>query len=151
MLEKASGTLMSLAAHTNLGEIVIHCISLCGGLSEVDGDFERQLRSSVPGLGRDMRHGNSMLAIRSPSWPEVCPRFCLFVLPEVIHDSIDHLHQLFEEAVYLRNSTAKAIANSIPWVGNYFTSGVGLLKVETRRSLSLQREVEYAIVAVDQG
>ncbi|KAF2181383.1 hypothetical protein K469DRAFT_792564 [Zopfia rhizophila CBS 207.26] len=69
MPEKASEFLMGLAEHTDLGEIVISCVNLCGGLLKIDPGFERRLRSTIPDLGRDTQNGDSMLAVRSPSWP----------------------------------------------------------------------------------
>lgn len=103
MPDKTSGFLIGLAEYTDLGEIVISCINRCGSLSQIDPGFERRLPSTIPDLGRDMRNGDSMLAVRSPSWPAVCPRFCLFVLLEGNHDDKDILYQLLEEAIALKN------------------------------------------------
>jgi hypothetical protein len=87
----------------------IRCGIRDGGLWLVDGDlpWRQQLGSTLPDLGKDTRTGDSMLAIRSPSWPEECPKFCLFVLPENIDDTTGTLHRLLEEAVSLKNYYAE--------------------------------------------
>ncbi|KAF1849717.1 uncharacterized protein K460DRAFT_399830 [Cucurbitaria berberidis CBS 394.84] len=104
----AAWTLMDISKRTNLGgEMVIDSVSLCGGLSEVDPTSERRLRSTIPDLGRDTRQGDSMIAVRSPSWPATCPQFCLFVLLKEDYDDKDILHRHLEEAVALSNYYAE--------------------------------------------
>jgi hypothetical protein len=87
----------------------IRCDLRDGGLWLVDAGLSRrrQLGSTLPELEKDARSGNSMLAIRSPSWPEICPKFCLFVLPNDIDDTTGTLHKLLEEAVSLKNYYAE--------------------------------------------
>ena len=43
-----------------------------------------------------------MLAIWSSRRLDACPKFCLFVLSDVVKDSADELHALLEEAVSMK-------------------------------------------------
>lgn len=99
---ETSRFLKGLTEGTGLGKSIIGDVNVWSSLLQIDPDSERRLRSTVPDLGRDTRKGNSMLAVRSPSWPSVCPRFCLFVLLGGIHDK-NVIRQLLEEAKSLEN------------------------------------------------
>lgn len=103
MPDKAPGLFMGLAENTDLGDIGIRCVNLCSGLVQIDPGSERQLRSTIPDLKRDSRNGDSMLAVRSPSWPVVCPKFCLFILLEEYHEGKDVLYQLLEKAIAMKS------------------------------------------------
>lgn len=103
LTEEKSRIVMSLPEHKEIGDIVVHCIDCCDGLSQVSEEFRGQLRSPNLDIGRDMRIGDSMLMIRSPAWPEACPMFCLFILPDAVDHSETYLSQLLEEAVSLKH------------------------------------------------
>ena len=103
MPERASGILMDLKEVMRLDDFIISRVTCCARLAEVDPSFERRLRSTMPDLGQDTRIGNSMIAVRSPSWSADCPKFCLFVLLEQDYDENDILYLLLEEAIALKN------------------------------------------------
>jgi hypothetical protein len=64
-----------------------------------DGVQLEQCSSSIPpGLLLDTRTGNSMLIVRSDSWPVECPKFYLFVLLDEYPNDSEHLYQLLKEA-----------------------------------------------------
>lgn len=78
-----------------------HCVSkgpLC-----IESSSDIPLQSTIPELVQDTRSGETMLAIRSPSSPSDCPRFCLFVLSNKALDSEATIHRLLAEAVTQRN------------------------------------------------
>ena len=103
MPEKASEFLGDLTDNIDLSEIGVSCVNICGSLLHVDPGLERQNYSTIPDIKRDTRNGDSMLAVRSPSWSVACPRFCLFVLLEGNHDDEGVLYELPEKAISLKN------------------------------------------------
>jgi hypothetical protein len=115
---KGAETLLETADDSYFKDRSMHRYVLDGGLWLVNGDFaqRRQTRSTLPDLERDTRSGDSMLTIRSRNWPEVCPKFCLFILPEEIDDTTSTLYRLLEEAISMGNYYAE---------GNYTWTRVG--------------------------
>jgi hypothetical protein len=68
------------------------------------GDQTERCHSSIPpDLLLDTRKGNSMLIVRSDSWLEECPKFCLFVLLDEYPDDCALLHRLLQEARRKKN------------------------------------------------
>ncbi|KAH7083964.1 hypothetical protein FB567DRAFT_530338 [Paraphoma chrysanthemicola] len=63
----------------------------------------QQSSSLPPELVLDDRNGDSMLIVRSNSWPEECPKFCLCVLRDEYPDNYERLRQLLEEARIKKN------------------------------------------------
>jgi hypothetical protein len=58
------------------------------------------LHQGVPeSWGKDTRTGDCLIAIRSSSWPDTSPKFCLFVLSETDFESGSELLHLLEKAV----------------------------------------------------
>jgi hypothetical protein len=109
MPEKALETLLGLQSSTNFGNYDIGCDVYDAGLWQVQDTFgkRQQLYSTLPVLEQDTLTGDSMLAIRSPTWPAGCPRFCLFILPGSIDDTVSTLSKLLEEAISLKNFFAE--------------------------------------------
>ncbi|KAF2818783.1 hypothetical protein CC86DRAFT_460914 [Ophiobolus disseminans] len=88
---------------TNLDSVTLQLVYSDNALLRVNRTVSNHTQSPDFGIERDTRSGNSMLAVRSPSWSQNCPKFCLFVLSDVTGDSAEHLHQLLEEAQSLEN------------------------------------------------
>jgi hypothetical protein len=108
MPDKAPGFLMGLAGEMmDLGGVIISRVNLCCSLSQIDPGPERRLRSTIPNLGRDTRKGDSMLAVRSPSRPVFCPKFCLFILSDDNHGDKDVIYQLLKEAIEFKHFYGK--------------------------------------------
>jgi hypothetical protein len=79
------------------------------------GDVEEEFGTLDLGVEPDTRIGNSMLTVRSESWPETCPKFCLFVLSELGDDNSEaQLHQLLKEAISSRNFYAEGSTRFSP-------------------------------------
>jgi hypothetical protein len=108
MPEKAFETLMWLQSGTNFGNQNLVCRVYDAGLWQVQGACgkRQQVNSTLPVLGQDTQTGDCMLAIRSPTWPEDCPRFCLFILPASIDDTESTLSKLLETTISLKNFLA---------------------------------------------
>jgi hypothetical protein len=108
MPEKAFETLMWLQSGTNFGNHNLLYRVYDAGLWHVQNACSKrqQPRSTLPMLGLDTQTGDCMLAIRSPTWPEDCPRFCLFILPASIDDTECTLSKLLETTISLKNFLA---------------------------------------------
>lgn len=100
--------LVNLDPFTVLGRYNVYTNTVGRSLCKIDPGVERRLRSTIPDVGRDMRDGNSMLAVAPPSRPASCPRFCLFVLREEDLNNMDTVYELLEEARILKNYYAEA-------------------------------------------
>ncbi|KAF1934944.1 hypothetical protein EJ02DRAFT_516710 [Clathrospora elynae] len=71
---------------------------------QISGDqLERHPSYIIPALLQDTRTGDSMIVVRSDSWSEECPKFCLFVLLDEYVDDYRVLHRLLEEARTRKN------------------------------------------------
>ncbi|KAF2624067.1 hypothetical protein BU25DRAFT_166430 [Macroventuria anomochaeta] len=101
--DTAVDTLRGLRAEVRVADIVLQRVSHDAQLLWVERSPHDQYRCVSTPWEQDTRSGDSMLAIRSPLWPLTCPKFCLFVLPEVHDESSGGLHRLLEEAMSLRN------------------------------------------------
>jgi len=100
---EAFGTLLELPMGPSLDGVPLQLLYLDNALLRIRESVDAQSEAVDLGLERDTRTGNSMIAIRSPTWPETCPKFCLYVLSELADNSEAHLHQLLEEARSLKN------------------------------------------------
>ncbi|KAH7385875.1 hypothetical protein BKA66DRAFT_548583 [Pyrenochaeta sp. MPI-SDFR-AT-0127] len=100
--ETASETLMNFGTHMNVVGISSKYLDIRSFLTQVDGNLQVQL-NSPDNLGHNMHIGDSLLAVRSQTWPATCPKFCLFILSDGFHDSQESLRQLLEDAVEAKN------------------------------------------------
>ena len=101
--ERAFDTLRDMATEICLGAVVLRCVSHNREIHRMNTDTTNNYQHASTFWEQDTRIGESMLAIRSTSWPERGPKFCLFVLPDIDYTSTTELHRLLEEAVSLGN------------------------------------------------
>lgn len=78
-------------------------VSLDNGLLWTATVLEGQHQRVPESWGRDTRTGDSLVAIRPSSWPDTCPKFCLFVLCETDYRSGSKLVHLLEKAASTNN------------------------------------------------
>jgi hypothetical protein len=97
--ENTFGILSGLAAGRSQGVICVRRFGLGNGLFWTTTASDSQHRCvSVP-WETDPRTGDCLIAIRSSSWPDTSPKFCLFVLSKTDYETGSELLNLLEEAV----------------------------------------------------
>jgi hypothetical protein len=115
----ASSLLTDLKGPITKNGYMVDDITIMRSLSQINPPSEIRQNSTLPDLKEGMPEGNSMLVIRPPLWPEVCSKFCLFVLLDEVAVDRSLLYQLLQEAKK----------------GRYYTSGECRLDPEDRKTL----------------
>jgi hypothetical protein len=103
LLVDAFNTLRHLEVGVYHRDMILGRVGFSSRLLWIDTDPDSQHHYKPAAWEQDARRGDSMLAIRSSSWPDICPKFCLFVLPRTGHESPSDLRRLLEEAVSMKN------------------------------------------------
>lgn len=101
--ERAFDMLRDMTIEICLGAVVLRCVSHNKGILRLDTDTTNSYQHASTFWEQETRAGESMLAVRSKSWPATSPKFCLFVLPDIDYTSVTELHRLLKEAISLRN------------------------------------------------
>jgi hypothetical protein len=101
--ENTFDILSGLAAGRSQGVKRVRRVGLDNGLFWTATVLDNQHQCVPASWGKDTRTGDCLVAIRSSSWPDTSPRFCLFVLSETDYESRSELLRFLEKAV-LTNS-----------------------------------------------
>jgi hypothetical protein len=107
-LEESKTTFMALSTQLNLNGHNLELKHHSSALLRVSGPTDNSLGTPDLGVELDTKTGPTMLIVRPSSWPTTSPKFCLFVLDELMGDSQDDLSQLLEEAKQARNFYGEA-------------------------------------------
>jgi hypothetical protein len=97
--ENTFGILSGLVAGRSQDVKRVRRVGLDNGLFWSITASDNQHQSAPVSWGKDGRIGDYMIAIRSSSWPDTSPKFCLFVLSKTDYESGSELLHLLEEAV----------------------------------------------------
>jgi hypothetical protein len=89
--------LSGLAAGRSQG---VYRVGLDNGLFWTATVLDNQYQCVPASWGKDTRTGDCLIAIRSSSWPDTSPKFCLFVLSETDYESGNELLHFLEKAVW---------------------------------------------------
>ncbi|KAH6865283.1 hypothetical protein BKA58DRAFT_463010 [Alternaria rosae] len=104
--ENTRDILSGLAAGSSQDVERVRHISLDNGLLQIATGSEEQHQRVPASWGRDTRTGDSLIAIRSSSWPDTSPRYCMFVLCKTGYESGSELLNLLEKAAFTKNTYA---------------------------------------------
>lgn len=96
-------TLDRLTLPTCIGSMDMTIIGIVLSLEQIQPSSNERHYTTLPELEHDPRDGDAMLAVRSPSWPEICPQFCLFILSANYPDHTNDLHDLLQNTITLGN------------------------------------------------
>jgi len=107
-LEESKTTFMKLSTQLNLNGYNLELMHHDSALLRVGIPTDNSLETPDLGVELDTKTGPTMLILRPSSWPETSPKFCLFVLDELMDDSQDNLSQLLEEAKQARSFYGEA-------------------------------------------
>jgi hypothetical protein len=107
-LEESKTILMKLSRQLNIHGQTLELKNHFSALLRVSGTTDHSFETPDLGVEQDTETGPTMLIVRPSSWPVTSPKFCLFVLDELMGDSQDDLSQLLEEAKQARNFYGEA-------------------------------------------
>lgn len=99
LTEKASDILSGHAAGRNQGIGGVCRVRLDNGLFWTGTVLNNRDQCLPASCGKDNRTGDCLLAIRSSSWPDTVPKFCLFVPAETDYESGSELLHFLNKAV----------------------------------------------------
>jgi hypothetical protein len=97
--EKVSDILSGLATGRSQGTEGVCRVRLDNGLFWTATVLSNQDQCLPPSWGEDNRTGDYLLAIRSSSWSDTVPKFCLFVPAETDYESGSELLHFLDQAV----------------------------------------------------
>lgn len=98
--------LSGLAAGSSQDVERVRHVSLDNGLCWTATVSEEQHQRVPESWGKDTRTGDSLIAIRSSSWSDTSPRYCMFVLCETGYESGSALLHLLEKAASTKSTYA---------------------------------------------